>query len=129
MRSPGNKQQKDRPKAVFSVALMEVLKPGYMERATPPPIIVPSRPKSNLCGTTKPVESKKLFRRRNSSSVADATHYATAHWVALQPPNISVRIIGREIEHTPGRGSPPSTGLCRQIVTLAANCSQNSRTK
>src|SRR5580700_3156780 len=98
-----------------------VLKSGYMERATPPPITLPSRPKSNLCGASKPcgvkrsVPSEKVVRRCQRDTPRDRSLGRSS------ASEYSV-VVGRTL----GRGGPLSAKPCRQIVTLAANCSQNS---
>jgi hypothetical protein len=105
-----------------------------MERAIPPPIIVPSLPQVLIyAAPAGSVESKSLFRGRNSTSVADATHErarTTRLSIGLSSASASpARIFARGGEHALGRGGPLSTKVCHLIVTLTANCSQSSRTK
>jgi hypothetical protein len=89
MRSPGYNQQKDRPKAVFSVALMEFFeirlhgtRRSSADHRTQPPQL-------NLCGASKPcgvkrsVPSEKVIRRCRRDTPRDRVH-----WVVLQPWNI-----------------------------------------
>jgi hypothetical protein len=69
----GTAKQKDRPKAVFSVALI-ASESGYVERAIPPPIYTQFPHVLIYAAPAGSVESKNLFHGRNSTSVADATH-------------------------------------------------------
>ncbi len=104
---PPNKRP---PEGGLSVALME-LESGYVERAIPPPIIIPSLPQvliyAALAGS---VESKSRFHGRNSTSVADATHErARTTRLSIGPSSASaspVRNFARGDEHALGRGGP-----------------------
>jgi hypothetical protein len=100
----GTAKQKDRPKAVFSVALI-ASESGYVERAIPPPIYTQS-PQVLIYAAPAGSWSQKTCSMGETRQALPTRH-----------------------TNAPGCGGPLSTQVCRLIVTLKANCGQSSRTK